>query len=220
MKEVEHEDGRKELVLLGTKSTTDVKEKGEEGQSADVEDERPGVVNVVSSQSKYDLSRRRVDFTDADKYITWLNNETIPAIVAGCPGDCKITLRGPMIEVWNCTETSRYVNYTQKLAGNLTWTQQLASPELVNRTAFYTAVDIEANSAEREFLWVETGISDQNATDTCGGHFTTKSDSIWFNLKHRPCKGDVNVLSTDNSRAFYCPSCRTTYIGCLLFRVS
>ncbi|KAM0283874.1 hypothetical protein ACHAQH_002255 [Verticillium albo-atrum] len=66
MKEVEHEDGRKELVLLGTSDGTDV----------DPEDARLGSVNVIDNKVKIDLSRRRVDMGDVDKYISWMNHET------------------------------------------------------------------------------------------------------------------------------------------------
>ncbi|KAH6692606.1 dihydrouridine synthase [Plectosphaerella plurivora] len=69
MKEVEHEDGRKELVLLGMPAGA------VEGQAGENEDERPGVANVVAASDKINLSRRRVDFSEADKYITWANSE-------------------------------------------------------------------------------------------------------------------------------------------------
>lgn len=68
MKEVEHEDGRKELVLLGNAVSDD--------KETDAEGERPGVVNVVPAQVKFDLNRRRIDFTETEKYIAWANKES------------------------------------------------------------------------------------------------------------------------------------------------
>ncbi|KAM0329335.1 hypothetical protein ACHAQA_004640 [Verticillium albo-atrum] len=66
MKEVEHEDGRKELVLLGTSDGTD----------EDPEDARLGSVNIIDNKVKIDLSRRRVNMEEVDKYISWMNAET------------------------------------------------------------------------------------------------------------------------------------------------
>lgn len=81
MKEVEHEDGRKELVLLGgiakPESTTapeDVDD-GMKKKEQDPEELRPGVVNVVDMDKKIELNRKRVDFSKADEYIQWLNQE-------------------------------------------------------------------------------------------------------------------------------------------------
>lgn len=82
MKEVEHDDGRKELVLLdnsadvkngedGTKKATVV------GTGKDEQDERrPGVYNVVDMGEKIELNRKRVDFTKTDQYIKWMDSET------------------------------------------------------------------------------------------------------------------------------------------------
>ncbi|RXG46915.1 hypothetical protein VDGE_06058 [Verticillium dahliae] len=66
MKEVEREDGRKELVLLGASDGTD----------EDPEDARLGSVNVIDNKVKIDLSRRRVNMEEVDKYISWMNHET------------------------------------------------------------------------------------------------------------------------------------------------
>ncbi|ROT39675.1 dihydrouridine synthase [Sodiomyces alkalinus F11] len=71
MKEVEREDGRKELVLLGGATTPTAE--GAEPEPGD--EQRPGVVNTVDSATKIDLNRRRVDMSELDKYITWLNAE-------------------------------------------------------------------------------------------------------------------------------------------------
>ncbi|KAF4819182.1 tRNA-dihydrouridine(47) synthase [Colletotrichum siamense] len=72
MKEVEHEDGRKELVLVEEpKKTT-----GDAPVEAGREDLRPGVYNNTENQLKIDLSRKRIDFTETDKYITWMNKDT------------------------------------------------------------------------------------------------------------------------------------------------
>ncbi|KJZ71485.1 tRNA-dihydrouridine(47) synthase [Hirsutella minnesotensis 3608] len=83
MEEVEREDGKKELVLLGSPI-----DKAQESKSADPsgeqngatgsdepEERRPGVVNVVSMADKITLNRKRLDFSKADEYITWMNQE-------------------------------------------------------------------------------------------------------------------------------------------------
>ncbi|KAF9869606.1 dihydrouridine synthase [Colletotrichum karsti] len=72
MKEVEHEDGRKELVLVEEPKKTSGEAPVETGR----EDLRPGVYNNTENQLKIDLSRKRVDFTETDKYITWMNKDT------------------------------------------------------------------------------------------------------------------------------------------------
>lgn len=91
MREIDHEDGRKELVLLGNSTTDGASEDTskpaagedngtEDGPKADAkggdsEEQRPGVYNVVSMDTKIQLNRRRVDFTKADEYVSWLNKE-------------------------------------------------------------------------------------------------------------------------------------------------
>ncbi|OTA91176.1 hypothetical protein M434DRAFT_397435 [Hypoxylon sp. CO27-5] len=66
-KEVEREDGRKELILLQNSDSMDTDEDP---------DKRPGVVNVVSTDTKWDLARRKVNFEKSDPYIKWLEKET------------------------------------------------------------------------------------------------------------------------------------------------
>lgn len=61
-KEVEHEDGRKELVLL---------EKNDGGKVQDEQD--VGVVNVVSNQDKIQLRKKKYATPKADKYLAWFN---------------------------------------------------------------------------------------------------------------------------------------------------
>lgn len=61
-KEVEHEDGRKELVLL---------EKNDDGKVQDEQD--VGVVNVVSNQDKIQLRKKKYATPKADKYLEWFN---------------------------------------------------------------------------------------------------------------------------------------------------
>ncbi|KAK2043042.1 dihydrouridine synthase [Colletotrichum somersetense] len=73
MKEIDREDGRKELVLVEEPKET--KTGGEAPTDAGREDLRPGVYNNTENQLKIDLSRKRVDFTETDKYITWMNKE-------------------------------------------------------------------------------------------------------------------------------------------------
>lgn len=72
MKEIEHEDGRKELILI-SKSEEDGKDKGPQDEEA--EEQRPSISNVVSMDKKIDLNRKRTDFTRSDQYIKWLNQE-------------------------------------------------------------------------------------------------------------------------------------------------
>ena len=96
MKEVEREDGRKELVLLGSFEDVDKKDDNEkndengetaenteaegkasnrENKDVDFEEQRPSVFNIVSMDKKIDLNRKRVDFSRSDQYIIWLNKE-------------------------------------------------------------------------------------------------------------------------------------------------
>ncbi|KAG6004737.1 hypothetical protein E4U21_000829, partial [Claviceps maximensis] len=80
MKEVEHDDGRKELVLIDNSS--DKKFAGEDGTKRvqvttndETDERRPGIYNYVDMSVKIELNRKRVDFTKADKYIKWMNDE-------------------------------------------------------------------------------------------------------------------------------------------------
>ena len=67
-KEVEGEDGRKELVLIENISIV--------GESTDDDDEnRKGVVNVVGAKDKLDLARRRAKTEKADQYLDWLEKD-------------------------------------------------------------------------------------------------------------------------------------------------
>ncbi|RDA92894.1 hypothetical protein CP533_3868 [Ophiocordyceps camponoti-saundersi (nom. inval.)] len=76
MLEVTRDDGRSELILKGVPSATEERKEGD-GEEANVEqdDGRPGVVNIVSLQNKALLNRKRLDFSKADEYITWMNQE-------------------------------------------------------------------------------------------------------------------------------------------------
>ncbi|KAK4541939.1 hypothetical protein LTR36_007303 [Oleoguttula mirabilis] len=65
-KEVEHEDGRKELVLLK-------KEQPAADGQADEEDEGVGVVNVVSYVDKIQLRKKKFATKKADQYLEWLS---------------------------------------------------------------------------------------------------------------------------------------------------
>ncbi|UKZ75375.1 hypothetical protein TrVFT333_003058 [Trichoderma virens FT-333] len=93
MQEIEHADGRKELVLSDNRppkvepkeppkeeesaSTETSEEKGskfeDRGKSED--ELRPGIFNVVTMGQKIELNRKRLDFTKTDQYIQWLNHE-------------------------------------------------------------------------------------------------------------------------------------------------
>ncbi|KAH7027736.1 tRNA-dihydrouridine(47) synthase [NAD(P)(+)] [Microdochium trichocladiopsis] len=63
--EVEREDGRKELVLLGAPDADD-----------EEPDRKPGVVNVVHADVKYNLSRRKADLSKSERYTKWVEKET------------------------------------------------------------------------------------------------------------------------------------------------
>ncbi len=60
------EDGRKELVLLEDESRV------KNARLSSGRDEETGVVNVVSTQSKVDLARKRMKTPQADAYCDWL----------------------------------------------------------------------------------------------------------------------------------------------------
>ncbi|PMD61665.1 tRNA-dihydrouridine(47) synthase [NAD(P)(+)] [Hyaloscypha bicolor E] len=65
-KEIEREDGRKELVLI---------DKDDAKPLEDDDENRKGVYNVVSTADKLDLARRRAKTEKSDKYIEWLEND-------------------------------------------------------------------------------------------------------------------------------------------------
>ncbi|QUC18461.1 uncharacterized protein UV8b_02702 [Ustilaginoidea virens] len=81
MKEMEHEDGRKELTLIDR--SKDEEFAGHDGSkkvqvsSGDETDERrPGVYNNVDMTIKIEMNRKRLDFAKADEYIKWMNDES------------------------------------------------------------------------------------------------------------------------------------------------
>jgi tRNA-dihydrouridine synthase 3 len=65
-KEIDREDGRKELVLI---------DKDDAKPLEDDDENRKGVYNVVSTADKLDLARRRAKTEKSDKYIEWLEND-------------------------------------------------------------------------------------------------------------------------------------------------
>ncbi|PVH97671.1 tRNA-dihydrouridine(47) synthase [NAD(P)(+)] [Periconia macrospinosa] len=71
-KELDHEDGRKELILVeDTERMTAI----ESAQgSTDDADHEVGVVNIVSKEDKINLSRRRMGTPRSDAYIKWANS--------------------------------------------------------------------------------------------------------------------------------------------------
>lgn len=70
-KEQEHEDGRKELVLVEDSERMAAIKSAQE--STDDADHEVGVVNIVSKEAKINLSRRRMGTPRADAYIKWAN---------------------------------------------------------------------------------------------------------------------------------------------------
>ncbi|ERS99693.1 hypothetical protein HMPREF1624_03056 [Sporothrix schenckii ATCC 58251] len=76
MKEVEHEDGRTELTLMGGSSNSNSSSDEASTEAADdLDDARPGVVNIVSAMDKQNLTRRRMDLSRSEQYIKWLDSE-------------------------------------------------------------------------------------------------------------------------------------------------
>ncbi len=69
-KEVEREDGRKELVQVEKEST-----QGSGGAEDPEEDEGVGVANVVSVGDKINLRKRKVPLPKSDKYLEYLNSK-------------------------------------------------------------------------------------------------------------------------------------------------
>ncbi|KAI1082021.1 FMN-linked oxidoreductase [Whalleya microplaca] len=65
--EIEHADGRKELVLLS---------KSDQPAADEDPEQRPGVVNVATADNKWDLARRKVKFEKSEPYIKWLEKDT------------------------------------------------------------------------------------------------------------------------------------------------
>ncbi|KAM3563597.1 hypothetical protein MY1884_001178 [Beauveria asiatica] len=78
MQEVEREDGRKELILVDNSgkdyANPNKDTDADAAEGAETEDSRRGIVNVVPMSVKIDMNRKRLDFSDADKYIAWLDS--------------------------------------------------------------------------------------------------------------------------------------------------
>ncbi|KAI0107715.1 hypothetical protein GGR51DRAFT_514786 [Nemania sp. FL0031] len=66
-KEIQHEDGRKELVLI---------REGDHPELDENPDARPGVVNVASADVKWDLARKKVVLEKSEAYIKWLDKDS------------------------------------------------------------------------------------------------------------------------------------------------
>ncbi|KAK7751200.1 tRNA-dihydrouridine synthase 3 [Diatrype stigma] len=68
-KEVEHDDGRKEMVLLQETSSSVV-------EADEDPDKRPGTVNIVPVDIKWDLSRKKYKLEKSEAYIKWQEKDT------------------------------------------------------------------------------------------------------------------------------------------------
>lgn len=68
MQEIEREDGRKELVLTTDSARNVVAEQ-------DDNEHRAGVVNVVTTEQKLSLAKRKTKTEKADQFSEWLDNE-------------------------------------------------------------------------------------------------------------------------------------------------
>ncbi|TRX93830.1 hypothetical protein FHL15_005212 [Xylaria flabelliformis] len=66
-KEIQLEDGRKELVLIQDRDQAGLD---------DNQDARPGIVNVASSDIKWDLARKKVVLEKSEAYIKWLDRDS------------------------------------------------------------------------------------------------------------------------------------------------
>lgn len=71
--ETTHEDGRKELVLLTDPEKQKPRAEGEEARG---ENALPGVVNVVSTEKKFQLNRRKYDLSKSEEYVDWMDKDT------------------------------------------------------------------------------------------------------------------------------------------------
>jgi tRNA-dihydrouridine synthase 3 len=64
-KEIEREDGRKELVLIENENLIDPQD--------DNDEDRKGIFNIMSTKDKLDLSRKRTVTEKADQYTKWMD---------------------------------------------------------------------------------------------------------------------------------------------------
>ncbi|KAL0469030.1 tRNA-dihydrouridine synthase [Neurospora intermedia] len=76
MKEIEHEDGRKELVL--TEDPTKIKPEAASSVPPEEEsmDARAGVYNVVAPAVKLALSRKKIQHEKSDQYLKWMAKDS------------------------------------------------------------------------------------------------------------------------------------------------
>lgn len=75
-KEIEHEDGRKELVQIVNEAKGDKMEQdqGDAAQNWKDDEDATGVVNIVSSEAKINLRKKKHPLPRSDKYSQWLND--------------------------------------------------------------------------------------------------------------------------------------------------
>ncbi|TVY59509.1 tRNA-dihydrouridine(47) synthase [NAD(P)(+)], partial [Lachnellula cervina] len=66
-KEVEREDGRKELVLIEKEGVT--------AEDDDDNENRKGIVNVVGTEAKLQLAKRKTKTDKADAYLEWMDKD-------------------------------------------------------------------------------------------------------------------------------------------------
>lgn len=75
MKEIEHEDGRKELTLLVDETKAKKKEEVTEDEKEGDDEPSYDMFNVVPMGPKIELNRKRTDFKRTETYIKWLDGE-------------------------------------------------------------------------------------------------------------------------------------------------
>lgn len=75
-KEIEHEDGRKELVqIVNDVDDSSTKQKPDDAtQNWKDDEDATGVVNIVSSEDKINLRKKKFPLPRSDKYTEWLND--------------------------------------------------------------------------------------------------------------------------------------------------
>lgn len=71
-REVERDDGKKELVLVEKEAPV---ANGNGGLNKGEDEDGVGVVNAISNQQKIDLRKKKVKTAKADRYLEWLNKQ-------------------------------------------------------------------------------------------------------------------------------------------------
>ncbi|KAH6634269.1 hypothetical protein B0J18DRAFT_360172 [Chaetomium sp. MPI-SDFR-AT-0129] len=73
MEEIKRDDGRLELVLVEDASKRPAANGEDEEETGEV---KPGVVNLVATSIKFDLSKKKIPMEKSDQYLNWLAKDT------------------------------------------------------------------------------------------------------------------------------------------------